>query len=113
MDESHLFYSRKASASPYKARVIPALNRWCVTAIPMTSSSSELHVQAHYLDMPYDHTCRLITDADFLKTHMIRHMKSQRINGATALALPKSTSSIKMIQMTPREENAYLGKIAV
>ena len=113
MDKSHLFYSRKGSASPYKARVVPALNRWCVTATPMTSSSSELHVQAHYLGMPYDHTCRLITDADFLKTHMIRHMKSQRINGATALALPKSSSSIEMIQMTPREENAYLGKIAV
>jgi SNF2 family DNA or RNA helicase len=43
---------------------------------------------------------------------MIRHMKSQRINGATALALPESSSSIEIIQMTPREENAYLGKIA-
>ena len=50
---------------------------------------------------------RLSEDTEFLKQHMIRHVKAQKINGIEALALPKSTSSVRMVTMTFVEQRAY------
>ena len=107
MDESHLFYSRSGSASSDKARAVPAMNRWCCTATPMTSTVSELGPQCYYLHMGDNKRYRLSEDTEFLKQHMIRHVKAQKINGIDALALPKSTSSVRMVTMTPVEQRAY------
>ena len=41
-----------------------------------------------------------------LKTFMIRHTKSQRINGSEALALPPSTTSTVMLKMSSHEDKA-------
>ena len=107
MDESHLFYSKSGSASSDKARSVPAMNRWCCTATPMTSTAKELESQGNYLRMDGDLRNRLSEDTEFLKQHMIRHVKAQKINGIDALALPKSTSSVRMVTMTPVEHCAY------
>ena len=108
MDESHLFYTRAGSASSSKAGAVPATYRWCCTATPMTSTVAELYSQASYLGMSdYAMRNRLGGDAEFLKTVMIRHVKSQKIDGANALALPESTSSVIVVGMTPDEQRAY------
>lgn len=108
MDESHLFKSRPASANYKKAMEIPAPNRWCVTATPMTYTPTSLEEQAMYLGMPWDIIERLSTDTEFLKTHMIRHVKAQRIDGAVALALPKLTSNVAIVKMTREEHGMYI-----
>ena len=107
MDESHLFYSRSGSASSSKAAAVPAMNRWCCTATPMTSTAEELVTQSSYLHMGREERERLSEDTEFLKQHMIRHVKAQKINGIEALALPKSTSSVRIVTMTPVEQRAY------
>jgi len=111
MDESHLFYSKPGSASSEKARAVPAMNRWCCTATPMTSTAGELNSQGYFLHMQEDERCRLWGDREFLQKHMIRHVKAQKINGIEALALPKSTSSVKMVTMTPDEQSAYANAV--
>jgi len=42
-----------------------------------------------------------------LKTFMVRHTKSQRINGSEALALPPSTTSTVMLTMFKDEDEAF------
>jgi len=42
---------------------------------------------------------------------MIRHVKAKKINGIEALALPKSTSSVRMVTMTPDEQSAYANTV--
>jgi len=45
--------------------------------------------------------------ASLLKTFMVRHTKSQRINGSEALALPPSTTSTVMLTMCKDEDEAF------
>jgi SNF2 family DNA or RNA helicase len=44
---------------------------------------------------------------NLLQTFMIRHIKSQRINGSEALSLPPSTTSTVMLTMSRDEDNAF------
>mmetsp|Transcript_57068 Transcript_57068/g.139047 ORF Transcript_57068/g.139047 Transcript_57068/m.139047 type:complete len:831 (-) Transcript_57068:269-2761(-) len=106
-DESHLFYDRKGSACPRLASSIRAKRRWCVTATPVVSSVSELRDQSMFLRMPSSLAESIRTDPGVLKKYMIRHIKSQRINGSKALALPSSTSTVKRIHMNQTEKDQY------
>ena len=45
--------------------------------------------------------------SSLLKTFMVRHTKSQRINGSEALALPPSTTSTVMLTMFKDEDEAF------
>ena len=45
--------------------------------------------------------------SNLLKTYMVRHTKSQRINGSEALALPPSTTSTVMLKMSSHEDKAF------
>ena len=47
------------------------------------------------------------TLADVLQTFMVRHTKAQRIGGAEALALPPSTTSTVLLNMSPDEDRAF------
>ena len=44
---------------------------------------------------------------NLLKTFMIRHTKSQRINGSEALALPPATTTTIMLTMSAAEDEAF------
>eukprot|EP00529_Nitzschia_sp_RCC80_P017439 CAMPEP_0113448776 /NCGR_PEP_ID=MMETSP0014_2-20120614/4944_1 /TAXON_ID=2857 /ORGANISM="Nitzschia sp." /LENGTH=835 /DNA_ID=CAMNT_0000340005 /DNA_START=16 /DNA_END=2523 /DNA_ORIENTATION=- /assembly_acc=CAM_ASM_000159 len=106
-DESHLFYNRRSSACPRLASSIRAKRRWCVTATPVVSSVSELRDQSMFLRMPSSLAESIRTDPGVLKKYMIRHIKSQRINGSKALALPSSTTIVKRIHMNQTEKDQY------
>ena len=73
----------------------------------MTTTAKELDVQCCFLGMPIDRRDHVQENPDTLKRHMIRHTKSQQINGSTALALPKSNTNVKMIAMTLAEQLRY------
>lgn len=77
--------------------------RWCVTATPCTSSISELYTQQRFLGLSM-----AVFEKNTMKRHMIRHVKSQLINGAPALSLIPSTSTTKVIHMHPEERRTYL-----
>lgn len=120
-DESHLFDS--PSAKTDHANKIIAPRRWGVTATPMTNSSRELSNQLKFIQgsEPYNIFSPLKqaiyayvqTENTFnhlvelLQTFMVRHTKSQRINGSEALSLPPSTTSTIMLKMTPDENRAF------
>ena len=53
----------------------------------MTATAKELGEQCRFLGMPLDLLYDVQEKPDILKRHMIRHTKSQQINGSTALAL--------------------------
>jgi len=80
---------------------------WCVTATPMTSTPSELYKQAHFLGMPMALCTRFTSDAELLQEYMIRHTKTQNIDGSSALVLPKSTTTVKLIEMSASERTKY------
>ena len=73
----------------------------------MTSTTAELNSQAGFLGMPDSLREQIGADAEVLKKHMIRHIKSQQINGSTALALPESTTTVQMIPMNSKEKKLY------
>lgn len=73
----------------------------------MTSTLDELYCQAKFLCMGYKLSVRLMKDPQLLKKYMIRHTKAQRINGSSALSLPKSTTTVKLIEMSVAERQAY------
>mmetsp|Transcript_4648 Transcript_4648/g.10520 ORF Transcript_4648/g.10520 Transcript_4648/m.10520 type:complete len:946 (-) Transcript_4648:127-2964(-) len=122
-DESHLFGS--ASAKTGNANEIISPRRWGVTATPADSSSKDLESQMLFIlgsesasgfsllnetignfhRQPSETTCTRLVD--LLKTYMVRHTKSQRINGAEALALPPSTTSTIMLTMSREEDRAF------
>jgi SNF2 family DNA or RNA helicase len=45
--------------------------------------------------------------ANFFESFMIRHTKSQRINGELALCLPDSRTTVKPLKMSEKERKAY------
>jgi hypothetical protein len=97
MDESHLLGS--ASAIVNCACLKRGDRRWCISATPCTSSLTELGYQSTFLQLSANECRRL----SFLKKHMIRHVKTQRINGCLALALPPTTTTVKVISMAQME----------
>ena len=106
MDEAQLLGKGKAALPHYAGR-IPAAFRWCVTATPMTSSVRELQAQIDFLGMTNRHLDGFARDAGALSEHMIRHSKSQKINGASVIALPPLTTTIKPIPMSETEKHIY------
>lgn len=126
-DESHLFGT--ASVRIDCANAISSSLRWNVTATPAISSTMELTKQLQFMrggskyesftgDFSVLHQAmsefhyrqsesRLNHLVDLLQTYMIRHTKSQRINGSEALALPPSTTSTVMLTMSKDESKAF------
>jgi len=103
VDESHLLGT--VSARLQHVCDLQTDRCWNVTATPMVSSVSDLKKQITFLDLEEER--KSMTTVDFLKKYMIRHTKSQRINGAVALGLPESTTTIKMVKMTTWERHTY------
>lgn len=123
-DESHLLIRGGASAKLDYANQIASPLRWGVTATPATNSYMDLipqlkfingggansTLQIGYIDAVHynpDEASfnKLVT---WLKTYyMVRHTKSQRINGSEALALPPSTTSTVMLEMSKFENEAF------
>lgn len=110
-DESHLF-NKSSSAEVSFAMKIMSTRRWCVTATPCTGSVSELARQSKFLgdaglpgrDFDMDNSKeKFYWLLDVLKPIMVRHTKSQRINGSEALALPPSTTTTTLVTMSPTE----------
>jgi SNF2 family DNA or RNA helicase len=114
-------FNKSASADAYKAMMIAAQRRWCVTATPFTTSLGELGMQASFLgavngssslrnfisgSVPREKK-RFLHGVDVLKEVMIRHTKSQRINGVSALSLPESTTTVVYISMSDKERRLY------
>jgi SNF2 family DNA or RNA helicase len=130
VDESHLF-----STSPSSARIDFATDKyskfkWCVTATPCVSSVRDLEKQLHFLNHGgrFSHHASLLASiqqydrargddslmkqafyglVDEMKQCMIRHTKSQRIQGSEALALPESTTTTVFLDMTPQEREHF------
>ncbi len=103
VDESHLFGTVSARL-PHACGLFTD-RKWNVTATPMTSSSSDLRKQVVFLGLEGERNA--MSTEDFLKKYMIRHTKSQRINGDVALGLPESTTTVKMITMTSWERRTF------
>jgi len=64
-------------------------------------------MQAHFLGMPVALKTRLTSDAEVLQKYMLRHTKTQKINGSSALVLPKSTTTVTLIEMSASERMKY------
>lgn len=116
MDEAHLL-GKGNSAKVDFAMMITSKRRWCVTATPCTSSTSELTNQIRFLASSWtpghrSHVSSIASKRGFydaldrLKTMMVRHTKSQRIGGDEALALPPSTTTTTMVPMSKTERRA-------
>jgi hypothetical protein len=67
----------------------------------------ELHNQFDFLGILRESNHTIANDPAHLKQYMIRHTKAQRIHGSSALALPKSTITVTMINMTTSEKQRY------
>lgn len=127
-DESHLFIKGGVSAKIDSANAIKSSLRWGVTATPATSGASDLSRQLIFLrgssSIPVSEEFQPLNRAisqfqygpseetmntlvDLLKTFMVRHTKSQRIQGAEALALPPSTTSTILLSMSADEDRAF------
>ena len=89
VDESHLL----GTVSARLEHVLELLSdrNWCVTATPMVSSFSDLDKQIEFLLLEKESKSQ--PAKEFLEKYMIRHTKSQRINGEVALCLPESTTT--------------------
>ena len=122
-DESHLLI-KGASAKIEAANFIRSKFRWGVTATPMTSSIYDLSRQLRFAAGSFrcygDLLSLEIAMESFNKTEdtfnklvraakrvIIRHTKSQRINGSEALALPPSTTSTVLLDMSAVEDTAF------
>jgi len=127
-DESHLFL-KGPSARIECANLLSSSLRWGVTATPATNSATEITKQISFIagtnsfynaGSPFYPLYTAISSfnrqpteaslnalVDLMKTFMIRHTKSQRINGSEALALPPSTTSTIMLTMTRDEDLAF------
>lgn len=129
-DESHLFGS--VSAKLDGANFIRSKFRWNATATPMTSSIWDLTraqlsfiegtdsrneqsngalslrraVERFQTSDEEEKQVRFNALAEVLQKCMIRHAKSQRISGSEALALPPSTTSTVMLDMSKEEDRA-------
>ena len=103
VDESHLIGS--VSARMEQVLDVNAECRLCVTATPFTTSLSDLDRQSKFLRLEDERT--RLSPVNFLDRYVIRHLKSQLINGEPALALPKSTTTTKMVSMTDWERNTF------
>ena len=124
-DESHLFIKGASSAKIDYANNINSSLRWGVTATPATSAATDLSKQIPFIQgksqsadfqqfrtavsrFNYNPSTETLDNlVDLLKTFMVRHTKSQRINGSAALALPPSTTSTIMLDMTQDEKRAF------
>ena len=102
IDESHLINS-----SSIRKKLLPRFRaelRWCVSATPFQGFVE----QAEFLKLT-----KTITSAPesqrlrVLKKRMIRHTKSQSINGAVALQLPEMTTTCKKVPMAALDELRY------
>lgn len=102
-DESHRIGTKAAPME--NLMTLNSERNICVTATPLTSSFSDLDNQITFLELE-DERDRL-SPVDFLNRYMIRHLKSQIIGGAPALALPKATTRTKMIPMTYWERSTF------
>ena len=123
-DESHLLKRRGVSANLEYANMITSPLRWGVTATPATNSYMDLIPQLTFINGNVDSSTLQIRNINavqynpdeasfnnlvtWLKTYyMVRHTKSQRINGSEALALPPSTTSTVMLEMSKFEDEAF------
>jgi SNF2 family DNA or RNA helicase len=121
-DESHLFSKGGASAKLDAAILIKSKFRWGVTATPITTSIIDLEPQISFMDGKSTKQGRDLEDAmwngtksqddfnlliDRLVKVMIRHTKSQRINGNEALTLPPSTTSTVILTMSEDENRVF------
>ena len=147
-DECHLF--GKVSAQVEHANAIMSPRRWGVSATPMSTSIRDLQKQLSFIEGFCRGSHSLVTGSlslamsnfqrnqteqmfncvvDLLRTFMIRHTKSQQINGenldlsliapvssckhsssvsgSEALCLPPSTSSTIFLTMSRAEQNAF------
>lgn len=79
----------------------------------MSSTPFELNVQLAFLGIVgVQSQTSVYSNPETLKNYMIRHVKSQRINGSAALALPKSTTTVKYVALTPNGQRAYEANLA-
>ena len=104
VDESHLLGSVSARLS-----VVTSLatdRSWCITATPMISSVTDLSKQATFLGLENEFE-QINNRKDFVERYMLRHTKSQMINGAAALSLPKATTKIQQVKMTQWERETF------
>ena len=122
-DESHLFIKGGASAKLDAANLIQSTFRWGVTATPITSSIAGLGPQMSFIQGGKSTTQGVDLRAamgsgtksqedfnrlvDRLGKVLIRHTKSQRINGSEALSLPPSTTSTVMLTMSQDEDRLF------
>ena len=125
-DESHLLIRGGASAKLRCASAIKSPLRWGVTATPATNSPMDLESQLSFIQSEdsnkdsFDALRSAISNfrykqsessfnslVELLRPFMIRHTKSQRINGSEALALPPSTTSTIMLKMSKYENKAF------
>lgn len=114
IDESHLIGKSHAGEEmtlQYLKDVHVQGSVWLLTGTPLSASVSELEAQADVLGaskwlekLTGRDACQATADA--LRARMIRHTKSQRIDGEVALALPKAAFRVEWLDLTPEEAEA-------
>ncbi|GAQ84668.1 DEAD-box protein [Klebsormidium nitens] len=129
LDESHTVKDPKAVHSRACAE-LTAERRWCCTGTPINTSISDLYGQFTFLKlspfntlatfqkeigMPFEHAShghgssgagRAVL-VDLLSKVMIRHTKSQKINGEELLVLPPKTQVDMPVHFSPEERVVY------
>ena len=115
VDESHLLGRGGSAVLPIEPLLaVRATYVWCVSGTPMsTDLQSDLTPQAVLLGQPslIDRLTRLRDErqvADTLRSLMIRHTKSQRLDdGSLALVLRKADVKIEWLGMTAHETELH------
>ena len=112
VDESHLM----GSVSLKRDYVGVSKTRWCITATPFGGNGLRAQNDS-FLNWTSGNRFRecnhLSPKEQFyfklreLKKVMIRHTKSQQINGSAALVLPESTTDVLFVHMNEKERKMY------
>ena len=127
VDESHLLSGSSWKGQQLKIKNVPAKYAWCVTGTPFSGGLSDLTAQMAVLGMGpsiatvgahIDELYQMIRGNQIasatneqivhrLRSVMIRHVKTQRIGGEVALALPSAECQTVWLTMSQDEKALY------
>eukprot|EP00741_Cyanophora_paradoxa_P008377 tig00001304_g8104.t1 len=123
LDECH-YIKNKAAAGTKAIAALRTGHKWCVSGTPVQTKVDDLHqllcflevapftsptVFARRVQKAYERGCRsgALLLRTILRHCMMRHVKTQRINGVPLVSLPPKEHRTVMLELAPHERTLY------